>query len=423
MSEVKQQKSEIENQKSEIKTIVLLFVVLRLTILLLYTPQGLLNAYTDYSYYYRTAQLSDRGYTPFVNMWYEHLPPLAYTSHLVYRATQSIVPTGDLDSVGYQFFARLLGGAMLLFETGVLILIHRIADRVWDTATADRLSWIYSALSVPIFFWNASQMSNSVFFALLAVYWFITQRHTRSAIALALSIWIKLTPIFLLAPIAKFLWTQWRTIARYILISALIGLIIYTPFIAAGGGEWIVASFKSTFARASWSTPWAIIDGNWGVGDVGDLPAHLQLDQAAVIHGNPPAIPSIVTLIGFAIIYLWFFSRPIDLHRPQHFIRSATLTAMLFQLWSKGWSPQWAMLIIPFWLLSFPDRRGLQLTLLLTLSLFIEWPLADAFQSRFFLLVAIISRTLLFVIAAIWLAREVWKPPVRDIAALRAIEK
>src|SRR5512140_1745260 len=145
--------SEVTKPRTDLKTIVLLFVVLRLTILFLYTPRGLLNAYTDYTYYYRTAQLSDQGYYPFVNMWYEHQPPLAYTSEFVYRATQAIVPTGDLESVGYQFFARLLGGVMLLFETGVLILIHRIAKQAWGSATADRLGWIYSGVSLPIFFW------------------------------------------------------------------------------------------------------------------------------------------------------------------------------------------------------------------------------------------------------------------------------
>ncbi len=401
---------------SQLKTIVVLFVVLRLTILLLYTPQGLLNAYTDYSYYYRTAQLSDQGYYPFVNMWYEHLPPLAYTSELIYRATQALVPTGNLDSFGYQLFARLLGSLMLLFETGVLILIHRIAKRAWDETTADRLSWIYSALSLPIFFWNASQMSNVTFFALLAVYWFISHHQTRSAVVLGLSIWLKLTPIFLLAPIAKFLWRQWRGIVRYVLIIAIIGLVIFAPFIAAGGGEWITASFRSTFARASWSTPWAIIDGNWGVGDVGDLPAHLQLDQAAVVQGNPPVIPAIVILSGFAIIYLWFFSRPIVQRGPKEFVWFSTITLMIFLLWSKGWSPHWATVIIPFLLLSFPDRRGLGLTLLLTGIVFIEWPLSDALGSHTLLAISIVSRTLLFIAIAAMSAHQLYRSPIADQA-------
>ncbi|HEY4723489.1 MAG TPA: hypothetical protein VII92_16660, partial [Anaerolineae bacterium] len=83
------------SRASQLKTIVVLFVALRVTILFLYTPQGLLNAYTDYQHYYRTAQLSDQGYQPFINMWYEYPPFFTYISQGVYRLTQSIVPTGD----------------------------------------------------------------------------------------------------------------------------------------------------------------------------------------------------------------------------------------------------------------------------------------------------------------------------------------
>ncbi|HET7377613.1 MAG TPA: hypothetical protein VFK30_12950 [Anaerolineae bacterium] len=383
---------------------------MRLTILVLYTPQGLLNAYTDYSYYYRTAQLSDQGYYPFVNMWYEHLPPMAYTSELAYRVAQSFAPMGGLDSVGYQLFARLLGGIMLIFETGVVILIHRIAEKTWGLDTADRLGWIYSALSLPIFFWNASQTSNIAFFTLLAIYWFITDRWARSAVALSLGIWIKLTPVFLLAPIAKFLWTRWRAIIQYLLIIALVSVLIFVPFILLGGGPWIAASFASIFARASWSTPWAIIDGNWGVGDVGDLPARLQLDQATVIHGNPAVIPGFLTIIVFAIIYWLIFLRPTharaSAESPKEFVWLSTISLLLFLLWSKGWSPQWATLVIPFLLLSYPNQRGLKLILLLTLIVFLEWPLADALQSRALLAVSIIARTLLFIATSVMLIRE-----------------
>src|SRR5512137_3217071 len=103
---------------SQLKTIVTLFVILRVTILLMYTPQGLLNAYTDYQHYYRVAQLSDQGYLPFINSWSEHPPLQAYTSQAVYSFVRSFMPAGELSTPTYQFFARLLGFVMLIFETG-----------------------------------------------------------------------------------------------------------------------------------------------------------------------------------------------------------------------------------------------------------------------------------------------------------------
>ena len=394
--------------RSQLRTIVALFLILRLTILFLYTPQGLLNAYTDYHHYFRTAQLSDQGYYPFVNMWSEYPPLLAYTTQAVYRAAQAIVPVGGIDSFGYQIFARLLGSVLLLFETGVLILIHRIAARTWGVDKADWLGWVYSALSLPLFFWNASQTSNVTFFTLLTIYWFITERRVRSAVALGLGIATKFTPIFLLGPALRFLLPRRAAPIVYTLFTLLTLAAILMPFFLLGGGPWIGASFASLLTRTSWATPWALIDGNGGVGDVGDILTRTQLNLATVPYGNPPVIPSIVTVAAFVLLYGLLFRRPIDPRGPRQFIWFSTLTAMIFHLWSKGWSPQWATLIIPLLLLSFPNRRGLWLTLLLTAIVFLEWPIADALRSPALLAVAILSRTVLFIVVAWLIARQLW---------------
>jgi hypothetical protein len=396
------------SSSAQLKTIVVLFVILRVTILLMYTPQGLLNAYTDFQHYYRVARLSDQGYYPFVNSWSEHPPLQAYTSTAVYRFVRTFMPAGELTTPTYQFFARILGAVMLIFETGVLILLHRIAARTWDMERANWLAWVYAVLSVPLFYWNASQTSNFVFFTLLAVYWFMRDKRTVSAAALALGMLIKLTPVFLIGSVARFLWPQLKPLARYVLVVAIVFALAFVPFFALGGASWSIASLASNGVRASWSTPWAIIDGNWGVGDVGDVPARTQLDQAYRVYGNPAAIPSIIGIAVFGLIFLWLFRRPIDQRDPRQFIWFTTLTLLLFHLWSKGWSPQWAMLIIPFILLSFPNQRGLALVLIFTLLLFIEWPLSDALKWPPLSAAAIVGRTALFVITGVLLFRQLW---------------
>ncbi len=393
---------------SQLKTIVTLFIIMRVMILLFYTPQGLLNAYTDYQYYYRIAQLSDQGYYPFVNMWYEHLPVMAYTAQLVYRAVQSIVPMGGLDSFGYQLFARLLGGVMLIFETGVLILIHRIATKAWGIDKANWLSWVYALFGLPMFFWNVSQTSSTMFFMLLALHWFMTGRRSRSAIALGLGIMTKLTPIFLLGSIARWLWPQRSALVRYALIVVIAVAAILTPFVLLGGGQWVAASLASNLTRASWATPWAIIDGNWGVGNVGEVATRIQIELATKTYGNPPAIPGLLVLAAFGVLYLWLFSRPVDSYGPRQLIWFTTLIAMLFLLWSKGWSPHWVTLVIPLILLSFPDQSGLRLLLLLTLFVILEWPLSDALQLRPLFAIAIAGRTVIFIVVAILAARHLW---------------
>jgi hypothetical protein len=267
-------------------------------------------------------------------------------------------------------------------------------------------------LSVPLFYWNASQTSNFVFFTLLAAYWFITKKRTASAVSLALGMLIKLTPVFLIGSVARFLWPAPRPIARYVLIVAAVFALACVPFVLLGGASWTIASLASNGVRASWSTPWALIDGNWGVGAVGDIPARTQLNLAYRVYGNPPVIPPIIVLAVFGLLFLWLFRRPIDApaRSPNHFIWFTTLMLLLFQLWSKGWSPQWAMLIIPFILLSFPNQRGLALVLILTLLLFIEWPLSDVLKWPSLIAATILGRTALFVVTGVLLFRRIWPP-------------
>jgi hypothetical protein len=403
--------SSAPSSSSQLKTIVALFVILRVTILLMYTPQGLLNAYTDFHHYYRTAQLSDQGYYPYVNSWSEYPPLLGYTTQAAYSVVRSIMPMGGLTDFSYQVFARLLGAIMLIFETGSLILLHRIARRTWDMERANWVGWVYSALSVPLFYWNASQTSNFVFFTLLAVYWFITNKRTASAVSLALGMLIKLTPVFLIGSVVRFLWPALKPIARYVIIVTLVFALAFVPFVAQGGASATIASLASNVVRASWSTPWALLDGNWGAGDVGDIVTRKEPELAYRVYGNPPVIPAIIVLGIFGLIVLWLFRRPIDQRNPRHFIWFSTLLLLLFHLWSKGWSPQWAMLIIPFILLAFPTQRGLGAVLIFTLLLFIEWPLSDALRSPALLGVAVIGRTALFIWLAVLAGRQLWPAP------------
>ena len=383
---------------SQLKTIVVLFVVLRVTILLMYTPQGLLNAYVDYQHYYRTAQFTDQGYYPFVNMWYEYPPATTYLSIGVYRLTRAVFPAGELDSFTYQVYARLLASVFLVFEVGVLIALYRLTARAYDLNRANWVGWVYASLSVPLFFWNASQNSVVAACALWSLLWLIEGRVKRSAVALGLGIAAKFTPVFLLAVAAKVLWPKRRDLMQYAVLTALTVAVTYAPFVALGGGAWIVASFLMLARLASYSTVWALIDGNWLPGDAGPLANRVEIAAIERLPGNPAVISGAIVIVVFAIGYLWFARRPIDRSRPTAIIAFATFTAAVFLLWSKGWSPQWATLIMPLILVWSPDQRGLNWVLALTLIVFVEWPLADAVRSQALLAVAIVART------GLWLA-------------------
>jgi hypothetical protein len=400
-------------QKSQLATIVTLFVIMRLTILFLYSPQGLFNAYTDYYFYYSTAQLSGQGYYPFVNMWYEYPPVSAYIPLAVYRLAQSILPMGDIHSFGYLVFAAMLGTIFLVFEAGVLVLLHQIAQSMWGIEKANWSAWIYTALSLPLFIWSFSHQAVVVFFLLLSIFWFITKKPDRSAVALGLGIVSKITPIFLLAPVIKFVFPKHRVLVVYIILTSMVVSLVYLPFVWLGGGAWIVASFVALTKVGSYSTIWAILDGNWSYGTFGPLTTRLMLDQASLTHSNPSVLPGALIIIIFALLYSLLFFRPVDRQDARHFIWFTTLTMIIFHVWLKGWSPQWALMFIPLFLLSFPNQRGLQLTLVLTGLTFIEWPIVTAFNSKVLLALLIILRTSFYAMICFLLAQQLW-PAKRD---------
>ncbi len=381
----------------QLRTIVVLFILLRLTIVLMYTPQGLLNAYTNAHYYYLIGQLSEGGHYPYINMWYEYPPLSAYITQGVYYFTRTFMPPGDLHSLTFQFYFRILGIVFLFFETGVLILLHRIAVQVWNARLANWLAWIYAALSMPLFFWNTSQDCIVVFFTLLAVYLLLQERYAWSAVAVGVGMAAKLTPVLLLLPVVKLLWPDLKRIVGYGLTLGATFAAFYVPFVLIGSGRWVQASMAAIFKVGSWATPWALIDGNWGSGSYGELTNRLDLAQASVTHANPAAVSPLIPLALLLGLSAWVFFLPIQAQPGRRHVIWLTLAAIIiFHLWSKGWSPAWAGLIIPFILLAFPDGRGLKLVLWLSGLLFLEWPLAAAFESRFLLAFTIAARTVLF---------------------------
>ncbi|MEK6255692.1 MAG: hypothetical protein N2C13_00055 [Chloroflexota bacterium] len=398
---------------TQITVIAILFIVMRFVVLFFFTSNGPLNVYTDVSFYFHTAQYSDLGYYPFVNMWYEYPPIPAYLVQFTYDLATTFFAIPDVFSLEYQLWTRLLGVALLVFDVGVLLLIHKIVRKAWDLKRADWVAAIYALSSLPLFYFAFGHGIIMVFFTLLTIERYLEGKQTESAIALGLAIASKLTPLFMLVPIVRFLWEEKdQRIVRVIKYSAItVGTVtlFYLPFILMGSGAWVLASFEALAVKGSWSTVWALIDGNWIV-NYGRLPDLIQLDQATVARMKPPVFPELVKTAIFFVGFGWFYIKPLRDKSAKSFVMYAALTSIVFHLWAKGWSPQWSTLIVSMLLIAFPSKRGFLILMLLTSITFLEWPIADAIASHGLLAFTIISRTVLFCFVAYWLAKAISNP-------------
>ena len=408
MSEAKEPDHFIKRQQLKLRLephrsfllILALFAAFRLMMAMAYPPEAL-TSYSDYPYFYALADLARQGYYPLFHYWYEYPPIFPYLSQAVYAVTS-----------GYHAYATLLAAVMLIFEAGNLVLLYLIANEIHDKETSLKIAWIYSCLLVPVFFlWNGLD-SLALFFTLLSLLWLLRNRHALSAVGLGLGLMTKYLPGILLT-------TVWRFVKRkralaYTLIVAAVAVAILVPF-AIASPSYTLASLRSQASKSSWQTIWALVDGNYTTGLFGPVADHLDLAKAGLQLHNPSRVPWFITVPLFTLIYLYLFSRPVDTEDKKALLSFTGMTLCLFFLWSKGWSPQWQVMLIPFVLLVFSSGRGVLYCLVLSFVNFLEWPVILSRGLNRLLILTVPLRTVLLILMllkfyqAMWTARHI--PP------------
>jgi hypothetical protein len=368
-----------------------LFVSFRLMMAMAYPPQAL-TSYSDYPYFFALADLARQGYYPLLHYWYEYPPIFPYLSQAVYAVTS-----------GYHAYVTLLAVVMLIFEAGNLVLLYLIANEIYDKETSLKIGWMYSCLLVPIFFlWNGFD-SLALFLMLLSLWWLLRNRHAFSAVALGLGLMTKYLPGILLATVWRFV--KARQALGYTLIVAATAAAILLPF-AIASPSYTLASLRSQASKSSWQTVWALIDGNYTTGLFGPVADHLDPAKAGLQLRNPSRIPWFITVPLFGLIYVYLFSRAVDTDDKKALLSFTGMTFCLFFLWSKGWSPQWQVMLIPLILLVFPNGHGVLYCLVLGFVNFLEWPIILSRGLNRLLMVTVPLRTLLMLLLLLEFYRQ-----------------
>lgn len=395
-----------------------LFIAFRLMLLAVYGPQAV-TRFGDFHYYYILARLSDQGLYPLLHYWYEFPPLFPYLSITLYK----LIGSPSL----FDTYAYALALVMLAFEAGNLALLMHLARRLHGEIMAERLGWMYALLTVPLVFswWTFDAMT--AFWMLLALVWLVEGCEGRSAIALGLGIVTKYMPALILAVV-------WRALAprralRYTLIVLAVVALVISPFLLASP-RFALASLQAQASKSSWETVWALLDGNLGTGNFGPVADHFDPARATVPLGNPPRIPPWLTLAAFGLLYayLFFFGRRTTddgrqaadsdpsfvLHPLSSIISFTGLTWCIFFLWSRGWSPQWQMLVLPFILLALPLGQAVLFSLALGFINFLEWPVLLSRGWFWSLWLTVPLRTLLILLLAVAFYR-VWRGLPTDL--------
>jgi len=412
-----------------------LFLVFRLLTLLVLRPGGFIRDWSDFDTYLGIARLSDYGLYPFLHFWLEWPPLVPWLAVGAYQVSLLFPPWTDQRL----WFTLILGTVFVLFETGNFALLYRLAMRCAEAETAqeeldgeqERRGWyalrvvvFYALLFTPVYAMLGFFDAIALFFLLLALDLILRGRLVASAMSVGVGFLVKLTPMLFVPVALRRLWDEvgdWRTwlqdAALYVVTSALTVLVLLLPFLLAQPA-WVTTAARAMAGRSSWETVWALLEGYYGYGTVGGDRLNPAETSFAV---HPGGLPWWLITLAFGLLYLFFWTRPADYRRARHVAGFAGLTVTLFLLYSKGFSPQFLVYLLPFVVLLFPNGRGVAYSLVLTVLNVLEQPV-------YFVLVPEATWLLTGVIVLRWLtlgalllefAVGLWGPAMRWLAPVQ----
>jgi hypothetical protein len=424
----------LARQHGDFLLLLTLFVSFRLASVWFLRPGGYTRDYSDLIYYGGRASWQDFGLLPYRDYWSEYPPLFAWFTLWIDRLARQI-PLWEDERL---WFAALFGFCTVLAETGTLIALYSLARWLHGSA-ALRSAWLYASFFLPVYYlggWYDALPVATIWGALaLLVAWPSLVGALLIGLLLGLGGALKLVPLALLAvtPLALRRWSQ-----RLLVGGLALGMTALSYGWAYFTGPVMTAtSLRSLTDRTGWSTLYAWVNGYTRLGKVlGDL-----FDPAAPIAQYESIYPEGLVLAGWLalgaalLIILW--RRQPAPHPPRTVIAFAGLTYAILLLAYSAWNPQYALYLLPFLALLWPNARGLTYALALTFLVLLEHPVYHnligpdyapgarqliAIDYRQLFLAIIIARTALLVLLAVDLARTAlgWRPRLHWLLAALA---
>ncbi len=367
--------------------LLILFAAFRWLAVLFFRPGGYFRDYSDYIWFLGVAAVSDQKLYPFVHYWLEWPPVFPWLFVLLYRLSLVLPPWEE----ARLWFALLVGTTLLLFEIGSFVLIYALALKLYDRAKALRCAIFYAALFMPVYVVVGHFDSMPLFFALLGLYLILVGREVSAGVALGLGFMVKITPALVVPVGVRVLPGR----VRHLAAAGLTVLLVAAPFLLMAP-QYLLTFFRALLGRSSWETVYALLEGYYSYGEVaGD-----RLDPTVTDFSiHPSTLPWWLITLVFAAIFLWLYSRPRDYSQPVMVVALAALTFQLFMLYTKGFSPQFVVYLLPFVVLLLADGRGVLYAVLLNLVAvaesvhFITFP-----DERWFLAAIVIARSALLLL-------------------------
>lgn len=351
----------------------------------------------DYWFYRALGGLSDLGFYPYLDYWVEYPPVFPWIAVGAYRLTLLFPPTLFRDfEASYHL---VLGAVLVLADIAIVALVGALALRLAPREEALRRMILYAALFWPVVVAVGWYDSLPCALLLLGTWLLVRGQGLEAGVVTGLGFMTKVFPA-ILGPVGLKFLPQRRERIGLVLGAVAITLLIAAPFLIASPA-YFIASYRAVFARSAWETVWALLDGYYSYGRVAPLGVRFDASTSDYI-AYRSHIPTLPVALGFGILYAIFWFRPVA-RTARNLVIFTAISTLGFLLYSKGYSPQFIIYVLPFVALLLPWRRAIGYSIALSVVNFIEWPLYHEWFGNvsWVLIVSVVLRTLLW-IALIW---------------------
>jgi hypothetical protein len=385
---------EVARQHQDLFTLCLVYGITRL-FAALFTQQTFTPYGPAISAFVEQGQFSIGGAYPFINYWVEYPPLFPWLNVAAYRLSLFFPSWGD----STMWVAALMRWTIVPFEVGILALVYALSARVNPSGNRMRSVFMYGAafvtLYVPLGWFDALPL----FWVLLALYFVVRDQAALTGLSVGLGMLAKpLSPLVL--PAAWQRLTGVKAKIRLGVASLVAFALPLVPFVILNPAL-MLAHWRNLLSRPSWETVWAFLDGYYGFGVVPPLDQRFD-PGTAIWQNHPGGSYTLWATLAFALLGLYLWTRRIDWRDARRTVAFVGLTWCLFILWSKGYSPQWAINLIPFIALLLPNIRGGVYLGLVAVALLGEWPVAFVLLSGHpgYLVAITLWRTALYILLA-----------------------
>jgi hypothetical protein len=388
--------------------VVIAFVAFRLMALLLMKPGGFIGTLSDFEIYRLLVSYASQGFYPAVDYWIEYPPLFPWILVGIYRLALLLPAWRE---PGF-WFKVLLPTVLMLAETANLILIYLIGKRLYGERIALRVAWVYTLLFIPLLMMLGRFDALGLTFLLLALYLTLIRRPLASGVAAGVGLLVKLWSI-IVVPVAFWREPTWRRRALLISTTLLAVVAMALPFVLLNP-QLFASSWTINLKRTSWQTVWALLIGYTGWGLPGGAN---RFDPAQAGASQPPSnLPWTVISLGFALFYLWLWTRRIDWQDDRRAVAFTGLTMNLVMVYLKGYSPQFLVWLLPFVILLLPGLRGITYALLLSVVNIVEYPFYFSMlrNQPWVLTCTVLARTGLLIVLAVEYGRIALSQPISE---------